>query len=280
MNTSIAAFPVNSANTKPLWAAVGILGVAVLAMGASLVYVQTRPADHRAALVAMAPSIETEMAPPRKTAARDSALQQDEIEIAPKAPVVAKKPVVAKPRPLPAAAAPTPVARAPAPAAAPVVLAAPVAAPVAPLLVSQPVAKPTCANCGTIEAVTAVQRKGEAKGIGAVAGGVLGAVLGNQIGNGNGRTAATVLGALGGGLAGHAIEKNVKKETVYQVRVRMEDGSTRTIEQASLPSVGARVVVEGSAIHSADGSWSAPAAANPQPWPQPQTQTTQVFNRS
>ena len=284
MNAGIETLPVNSANTKPLWAAVGVLGVAVLAMGASLVYVQTRPADTHAAMVAMAPAIETEVAPPAKAPPLEAAVRQDEVAAPAKAPVIAVKPVPVKPKPVhaPAPAAPAVVATtepAPAPVAAPVVVAAAGTPQVIDhgVVVRQP-AKPICANCGTIEAVTPIQRNGEAKGVGAVAGGVLGAVVGNQIGHGGGRTAATILGALGGGLAGNAIEKNVRKETVYQVRVRMEDGSTRTIEQASLPSVGARVVVEGNAMHSTDGNRQAPSAANQQPLPQ--TQSTQVFNRT
>ena len=59
-------------------------------------------------------------------------------------------------------------------------------------------------------------------------GGVLGGVVGHQAGGGSGKTALTVLGAIGGGLAGHEVEKRVRSETVYDVHVRMEDGSTRT----------------------------------------------------
>jgi outer membrane lipoprotein SlyB len=93
-----------------------------------------------------------------------------------------------------------------------------------------------------------VQRsaKAEGPGLGAVAGGVLGAVLGNQVGHGNGRAAATLLGAVGGGFAGNAIEGNMKKVTVYQVAVRMEDGSRRNVEISQAPNIGSRVTVEGS----------------------------------
>ena len=38
--------------------------------------------------------------------------------------------------------------------------------------------------------------------IGTIAGGVAGGVVGNQFGGGNGKTALTVLGAVGGALAG------------------------------------------------------------------------------
>ena len=126
-----------------------------------------------------------------------------------------------------------------------------------------------------METVTAVERKGNPNGVGAVAGGAVGAVVGNQIGKGSGRTFATILGAVGGGLAGHMIEKNVKKETVYQVRVRMDDGSIRTIEQASLPAVGGKVTVDGSVMRSADASAlpasPAPKAAQRTSSPPPET---------
>ena len=58
-------------------------------------------------------------------------------------------------------------------------------------------------------------------------GAAAGGLLGNQFGNGNGRTAMTIIGALGGGLAGK-VEKQVRAETDYQVQVQMESGATRT----------------------------------------------------
>jgi outer membrane lipoprotein SlyB len=118
----------------------------------------------------------------------------------------------------------------------------------------QPPRPVVCADCGTVEAVTAVQRQGHVNGVavggttvgvGTVAGGVIGGLLGHQMGGGSGKTAMTVLGAAGGAFAGNTIEKNMKKVTVYQVRVRMHDGSTRTVEVSSAVPVGARVIVEG-----------------------------------
>jgi len=105
-----------------------------------------------------------------------------------------------------------------------------------------------CASCGTVEAIRAVELKGAASGLGAVAGGVTGAVVGNQIGRGNGNTAMTILGAAGGAFAGNEIEKNVKKRYSYRVTVRMDDGTFRTVSQSSSPAVtvGERVrVVDG-----------------------------------
>lgn len=141
----------------------------------------------------------------------------------------------------------------------------------APVVVAQAAPKPrtprvvACATCGTIESSVAVQRQGQVNGvavgnttigIGTVAGGLIGGVLGNQVGGGNGKTAMTVLGAAGGAYAGNAVEKNMKKVTVYQMRVRMNDGSVRTIEQASAVAVGSRVVVEGNSMRLAPNGHS------------------------
>lgn len=105
-----------------------------------------------------------------------------------------------------------------------------------------------CTHCGVIEGVREVKQKGRATGLGAVAGGVLGGAVGNQVGKGNGRTAMTVLGAIGGGLAGNEVEKHARSETVYEVRVRMDDGTLRTLQQKTAPVPGARVVVEGNSL--------------------------------
>ena len=105
-----------------------------------------------------------------------------------------------------------------------------------------------CASCGVVESVTAVQQKGQGSGIGVVAGGVAGGLLGNQIGGGNGKTAMTVLGAIGGGFAGNEVEKRVRTETVYDVTVRMDDGSTRSFRRAQAMAVGSAVTVDGDTL--------------------------------
>lgn len=231
-----------ASNAKPLWAAVGILGVAVLGMGGTMIYQGKTPTP-----VAQVAAITPELSKPLSAAstarssigganAADDMIEKPAALPAKPAPVPAKK--VVRPTPSPA---PSIARAAPAPSYTP----APVAA----------VAAPICGNCGAIESVTPVERstKADGPGIGAVGGGVLGAVLGNQVGQGNGRTVATILGAIGGGFAGNAVEKNMKKETVYQVGVRMDDGSRRTIEVAQPPAVGSKVTVDGGSIHSRDG---------------------------
>ncbi len=93
---------------------------------------------------------------------------------------------------------------------------------------------PVCSNCGTIESIHAVQQQAPSNGIGigAVAGAVLGGVLGNQVGGGNGRKLATVAGAVGGGFAGNEVENRTRTTTSYEIRVRMEDGSSRSFSDS------------------------------------------------
>lgn len=97
----------------------------------------------------------------------------------------------------------------------------------------------SCPQCGTVESVRLVERKGSGSGLGAVAGGVAGAILGNQVGGGSGRTVMTIAGGAGGAYLGNEIEKNTNKTSSYQIRVRMADGSLRTIHQRDVPGVNA-----------------------------------------
>ncbi len=125
---------------------------------------------------------------------------------------------------------------------------APVAQRQAPVRQQTAAQAPVCRQCGTVESVQAVTQKGEGSGLGAVAGGVVGGALGSQVGKGDGRTAMTVLGAIGGGLAGNEVEKRAKSVTHYRVTLKMEDGSVQTVDQAQPPSVGQRVRVEGQTL--------------------------------
>ena len=221
MNTPFdIAKPASTAN-KPLWAAVIILGVAVLAMAVTLFRVQTKPAEPPLAVLsapATAPLAAASVTPapaPALPAGKGQLITQKQA-VAPVNHARTATKSIAHPQ----------AAEKPAPGAA----------------------KPVCVNCGTVESVTPIQRDGVGGGGGAIAGGVLGAVVGNQIGGGQGKDLATILGAIGGGFAGNAVEKKMKKETVYQVQVRMEDGSSRTLEQATPASVGAKVIVDGNTL--------------------------------
>lgn len=201
-------FPPSSTN-RSLWLAVGVLAVAVAGLGGTLLGTQLSGGS-----AGQPSSSVTAGLVPFDSAPADAA---------------GAKPVAREATPLPA-----PVAR-PAPAA-PVAQRAPSV---------RPAAVAACDTCGTVLSVAAVQRAGPASGVGAVAGGVVGGLLGNQIGGGSGRAVATVVGAVGGGWAGHETEKRVRQTTRYAVRVRMDDGSVRTVEQDQSIAVGSPVQIQG-----------------------------------
>jgi|GEM_PF-173810 len=272
-------------SSKPLWAAITVLGVAVIALGAGLIHVQTRPVDgHAVFAMPEAPSVSASSQQASPDAPLPvTAVAADEAVVPPASAKAAATPTSRSTTTAPdtPAAAAAPVKRTTAPVAMPSVAAAPAAAyppataPIpAPYVVTEsgliasqpmpqltPAARTICADCGRVITVTPVQRKGNANGTGAVAGGVLGAVVGNQVGRGSGRAVATILGAAGGGFAGNAIEKNMQTVMVYLVQVRMDDGTMRTMEQASPLSVGSAVFVQGQTIRMADGA-AAPLAGS------------------
>ncbi|WP_109481175.1 glycine zipper 2TM domain-containing protein [Paraburkholderia sp. C35] len=103
---------------------------------------------------------------------------------------------------------------------------------------------------GEVVAINPVQTSEPTTGLGAVGGAVAGGLIGNQFGAGRGRILATVAGAVGGGFAGNGIEHAVRKQTSYQVQVRMQDGSYRNFTYATQPQVqiGQRVHVSGDSL--------------------------------
>ena len=129
--------------------------------------------------------------------------------------------------------------------------------------VAQRSAAPVCTTCGRVESVRAVEQAAPATGVGAVAGGVLGGVLGNQIGKGSGRTAATVLGAVGGSYVGHKVEQRARTTTVYQMRVRMDDGSVRSFTRAQPLAEGTAVRVQGKSLRVDPGADADRAGVEP-----------------
>jgi outer membrane lipoprotein SlyB len=144
---------------------------------------------------------------------------------APKAEAKVMPPKAAEPKPVPAKV--TAHTRPQRVAAAPQVAPAPPPA---------PAIAPRCLDCGVVEAVQEVEVKGEGTGAGAVAGGVAGAVIGNQVGSKKNRTATRIIGAVGGAVLGNAVEKNVRTTKRYDITVRMEDGTLRTLSQPQAPA--------------------------------------------
>jgi outer membrane lipoprotein SlyB len=109
---------------------------------------------------------------------------------------------------------------------------------------------PACKDCGTITGIREVAKPGRASGAGAVAGGVIGGVIGHQLGGRDHRTAGTVIGAAGGAVAGHVIEKKAREGRTWEVGVKMDDGASRVFHQDSHPSwsAGTRVRVVNGAL--------------------------------
>ena len=123
----------------------------------------------------------------------------------------------------------------------------------APEATAVPPRKPmtVCSDCGVITAITPVKVEGKGTAIGVVAGGIAGIAVGNQIGGGNGKTIAKIAGAAGGALLGNKIEKKIRAETHYEVKVRFDNGTETTVTQDNEPTlaVGASVqVVNGTVV--------------------------------
>ncbi|MDO8285726.1 MAG: glycine zipper 2TM domain-containing protein [Rhodoferax sp.] len=223
---------VQTAPNRWLWAAVGALGATVLALGVALVQMRSAPTPSSTPEVAVpalnAPAVATASSP-APIAAPVASTSNEPVAPLKHAPITTKK-IASK-------------------SVAP---AAPTAAQTQPVAVATPMPPPPprviCAHCGTVTAVTPIQRDGAGSGAGAVAGAVLGGLLGNQVGGGTGKTIATVVGAVGGGYAGNTVEKRMKKETVYHIDLRMEDGNTMRLEHPSPLSVGAHVTVNNGVI--------------------------------
>jgi outer membrane lipoprotein SlyB len=101
------------------------------------------------------------------------------------------------------------------------------------------------ARPATIESIRqVVEKKNSSSPLGMIAGGLIGGGLGSLVGGGNGRTAATILGALGGGYVGNNIEKS-QTQVVYEIGVKYDNGSWGTIRQTASPPfrIGDRVLV-------------------------------------
>ena len=215
---------------KALWVAICVLAVAVAALGGALVHKE---------VIGSATPTPVAVAPQAK--APDDFPTPPATQAVPPPPVTAPMAPVRAPEVIPPKFAQS-NPEAAAPSTAPVPVTAPEAAPVK-----------ACSVCGRVESVHTVERAQPTSGVGAVAGGVVGGLVGNQIGSGNGRTAATVLGAVGGGFAGNTIERRTHMKTFYEVSVRMQDGSLRRVETSSAPPIGKAVTLKGKVLQPADG---------------------------
>jgi outer membrane lipoprotein SlyB len=176
-------------------------------------------------LVGAAPQATTAQASAAAPATRPS-------EMPPATPAATPKPV--KKTPAPRASTPRPAQ--PLPVARDFGTSAPLAqAPVAPAQAEA--RKPVPAGLlGVVEAVREVKQPAEkSNGVGPIAGGIAGAVIGNQFGHGTTKSVLTVLGAAGGAFAGKEIERNVRSTKQWEISVRLDDGSHRTLTSDAQP---------------------------------------------
>ncbi|AYD62641.1 glycine zipper 2TM domain-containing protein [Achromobacter sp. B7] len=133
--------------------------------------------------------------------------------------------------------APAPATRQAQPSAPPTQQARPASAS-APRAPAPAPAQQACQSCGVVETIRQVQvpvKDNSDHLVGTIGGGVVGGVVGNQFGGGSGKTALTVLGAVGGALAGREVERNIRQQqtvTHYELTVRMSDGSARQFRSA------------------------------------------------
>jgi outer membrane lipoprotein SlyB len=89
---------------------------------------------------------------------------------------------------------------------------------------------------GVVQSVREISEPAKSSnGLGPIVGGIAGALIGNQFGHGNGRTVTTVAGAAGGALLGNTVEKDARATKHWEIVVRLDDGSTRTLTSQVAP---------------------------------------------
>lgn len=237
--------PSSSSLHPVLWIAgisVTLLSLAGIAALTGFLPAKTAPAPERPAIVAAAPVTEPvpAAAPTASVAAAPAPAAVTAAAASKPVAVSHQKAAKRKVEEVPASAVPAPY---------------PVAGGIPPDYTPAPVAAstsaaPPCVDCGVIANVRQVTNEGKPSGAGAVIGGLAGAALGSNIGRGNTRTVASIAGAIGGGLLGNSIEKSRSQTTSYEVSLRMDDGSTRTIASDTLPSwrIGDKVKLVSGAI--------------------------------
>jgi outer membrane lipoprotein SlyB len=118
-----------------------------------------------------------------------------------------------------------------------------------PALGEEPVNYEESVRYGVITRIDPVSLEGDHQlGLGAVLGAAAGGIIGHQFGGGSGRDVATVIGAVGGGLAGNAIQNRyVDRRPGQHIFVRLNNGVTIAVTEPADPAlrVGDRVRVQG-----------------------------------
>ncbi len=105
------------------------------------------------------------------------------------------------------------------------------------------------ARVGTVESITQDTVQNVNTTLGTIGGALIGGGLGSLVGGGRGQTAATVVGAVGGGFVGNQAAQR-SQTFVWRIAVRYDDGSFATIQQTAAPAlrIGDRVRVTSTGI--------------------------------
>ena len=91
--------------------------------------------------------------------------------------------------------------------------------------------KRTCSECGTVVTTNRKDEKGSGTA-GTIIGGVGGAVAGNVLGH---NTTSTVIGGVGGAVAGNVIGKQLTRKKIWSVQVKMDNGSVQDVDYTTDP---------------------------------------------
>lgn len=114
---------------------------------------------------------------------------------------------------------------------------------------SQPAAS---SGTGVVDRIEVIQKGDSSNVAGTVIGGVVGGLLGHQVGSGRGQTAATIVGAAGGAIAGQEVQRRTRgANETFRVSVRMDNGLYQTITQDDITDLrsGDKVRVQDGRIY-------------------------------
>jgi len=99
-----------------------------------------------------------------------------------------------------------------------------------------------CYDCGTVTRIETVRGNSNPNIAGPLIGGVVGAVAAKELARRNTdsegrRNVAIGAGAVGGAVAGNAIQNRTEGGTYYNVHVRMQDGRTAVLSQSDIGGI-------------------------------------------
>ena len=112
-----------------------------------------------------------------------------------------------------------------------------------------------CGDCALVESIRTVEVASSGPAyFGAVAGGIAGALFGDQIGKAHERHVTRLLGALGGAVVGHEIERSASRRTQYEATFRLPGGAQKVRRYDSPPPFRAGETIRLEATGPADAA--------------------------